>query len=696
MPTITNHPERIGKYEILSVLGRGGMGVVYKARDTVIDRIVAVKMISAHSEGVAESQVERLLMEARSAGRLHHPNIVTVFDFGREGDLSYIVMEYAEGIDLKHVIEQEQPLAFGTRIDIILQICQGLAFAHERGVTHRDMKPANVRITTDGTAKILDFGLARFDDTQLTATGFISGTIAYMSPERLQGETGASDDIFALGAITYELLTSQRAFPGTSPPEIMFKIMSVAPPPVSTVAELPPELDAVIAKCMAREASERFVSVLDFSDALADTVRLPAVQQFINSPERAARFLDAERNAPSRPRRDATSSSGSRTRVAEAVTSQRQSSSPDDPTAVFTGSSADSGDAATQFVPTGPIRDSSPSPATESAIPRLDADPTLVTPLVSGPAAPSRKPVTIGLSIAAIVAAVTAVTVVTQRRGGEPTPLIARTAPAPAPASAGTMAVTPIDQRVARANRDLMQLTRKLDAKVNEARAGGVLLSESSMAELNQRIEQLGTLADKGDDQAVRSEGARILADCYQVIEKSPRSGRARPAPPLTPPVSRGKSPIAATPRAAPIHLPPTPTSVHPATEVPSPAAPSPSPAPAPTPQPLERTATANLRGEITAFIHSMGNAYQNHDSSFFARTYLPYSDKFGEAIRRSASTTVDIAIDSIEIEDSNRARIVVNRTDTLDRNVPPVTQRLVYQLEKQNGQWKILKFGRL
>ncbi len=125
MPT-HSQPERIGKYEILSVLGRGGMGIVYKARDPVIDRIVAVKTISVASQGLGEDQVERLLMEARSAGRLHHPNIVTVFDFGQEGDLSYIVMEYAEGLDLGQVIAAKMPLALSTKIDLLLQICNGL------------------------------------------------------------------------------------------------------------------------------------------------------------------------------------------------------------------------------------------------------------------------------------------------------------------------------------------------------------------------------------------------------------------------------------------------------------------------------------------------------------------------------------------------------------------------------------------
>jgi serine/threonine-protein kinase len=153
-----SHPQQLGKYEILSVLGRGGMGVVYKARDPIIDRVVAIKTISETSEGLDHNQVERLLSEARSAGRLHHPNIVTVFDFGQESGTSYIVQEYVEGVDLAYVISQREPLSLPEKLDIILQICRGLGYAHDSGVTHRDMKPLNVRLTPNGIAKLLDFG----------------------------------------------------------------------------------------------------------------------------------------------------------------------------------------------------------------------------------------------------------------------------------------------------------------------------------------------------------------------------------------------------------------------------------------------------------------------------------------------------------------------------------------------------------
>src|SRR5438445_4515533 len=269
MPTF-ERPANIGKYEILSTLGRGGMGVVYKARDPVIDRIVAIKTILVGEQvDEEENLADRLTMEARSAGRLHHPNIVTIFDFGKEGELSYIVMEYVEGINLAKLIDERRPLPLDMKLNLLTQIANGLAYAHERGVIHRDMKPSNVCIASPGTAKILDFGLARFDSTRLTKTGYMAGTIAYMSPERLSGTTGAADDIFALGAIAFELLTYQRAFPGNTPPEVFGKILAPGPPPApSQVGDVPMALDHIVQKALARDVNERYNTAGEFAAEL--------------------------------------------------------------------------------------------------------------------------------------------------------------------------------------------------------------------------------------------------------------------------------------------------------------------------------------------------------------------------------------------------------------------------------------------
>ena len=274
-------PKTLGKYEILSVIGKSGMGIVYKAKDPVIGRIVAVKTISTTQDLGDEELQQRFHMEAQSAVRLQHPNIATIYDFGSHGEVSYLVLEFVEGIDLAKVIDDKIPLSLSQKLDILIQIASGLSYAHELGVVHRDMKPSNVRLTARGVAKIIDFGLARFDSTRLTKTGFMSGTTAYMSPERIHGETGPSDDIFALGTIGYELLTYRRAFPGSTPPEVMMKIITQSPPVPSSVEPLPPELDAIIMKCMAREVAERFATAHDYAGALEEFRNTPAWNAFL-------------------------------------------------------------------------------------------------------------------------------------------------------------------------------------------------------------------------------------------------------------------------------------------------------------------------------------------------------------------------------------------------------------------------------
>jgi len=265
------HPRSIGKYEVLGILGKGGMGVVYKARDPLIDRTVAIKTILSKEEGEAEQLLTRLRMEAKSAGRLQHPNIVTIYDFGHQDALTFLVMEYVEGSNLARVIESGVDLPLNTKIDIVVQLCDGLAYAHDLGVVHRDIKPANICLTKRFDPKILDFGLARFDETRLTRTGLVSGTISYMSPERLTGESGPSDDIFALGAVAYEIFTGRRAFPGKNMAEVVNNIRSGHYPiPASEVVDIPSGIDTVIARATAPDKSKRYASASEFGKALRE------------------------------------------------------------------------------------------------------------------------------------------------------------------------------------------------------------------------------------------------------------------------------------------------------------------------------------------------------------------------------------------------------------------------------------------
>lgn len=267
-------PSHIGKYEIMSILGQGGMGVVYQARDPLLDRVVAIKTIQLDSDESSKDLVARLTQEARSAGRLHHPNIVTIFDFGSDGELTYLVMEYVEGKNLASVISKRLAVPLARRLEMIIQLCNALTYAHELGVTHRDIKPANICLTSKEIPKLLDFGLARFDDTRLTRTGFTSGTVAYMSPERMRGAVGTSDDVFAMAVVAYEFLTYANAFPGKNYGEIVSKILSGRfPVPPSRAGSLPAQLDPIFARALAPNPEDRYASAADFAREL-DRFRL--------------------------------------------------------------------------------------------------------------------------------------------------------------------------------------------------------------------------------------------------------------------------------------------------------------------------------------------------------------------------------------------------------------------------------------
>src|SRR6201997_2323302 len=206
--------QRIGRYEILQEIGRGAMGVVFKGRDPLIGRAVAVKTITA---GVAENPalLERFYREARAAGGLQHPNIVTIYELAESRGAPFIAMEYLEGESLEKIIARRPALPLATRLGYVLQTCRALDYAHRRGVIHRDVKPANIVVTRDGVVKVVDFGIARLGNASQTQTGVLLGTLAYMSPEQIRGEHfDARSDIWALGVVLYELITYQRPFSG--------------------------------------------------------------------------------------------------------------------------------------------------------------------------------------------------------------------------------------------------------------------------------------------------------------------------------------------------------------------------------------------------------------------------------------------------------------------------------------------------
>ncbi|PYX32240.1 MAG: hypothetical protein DMG77_04205 [Acidobacteria bacterium] len=265
---------RFGRYEILAELGRGAMGVVYKARDPQIDRQVAVKTFSirGHDPEQEEEFRQRFVCEAQAAGRLHHPGIVAIFDVGQNPDdqSPYIVLEFVAGETLNKILIREKKLPLPNALQLAEELAEALDYAHAQGVVHRDIKPANILVTEDGHAKIADFGIAKLNLSQLTLPGKVMGTPAYMAPEQLSGEgVDGRSDIFSLGVILYAMVTGHSPFHGNSATTVCFKVVNRDPVPASAFdLDLPRTLDAVIFRAMAKDPADRYQRGAEFANDL--------------------------------------------------------------------------------------------------------------------------------------------------------------------------------------------------------------------------------------------------------------------------------------------------------------------------------------------------------------------------------------------------------------------------------------------
>ncbi|MEO8049109.1 MAG: protein kinase [Acidobacteriota bacterium] len=267
----------LGRYEILGELGRGGCGVVYRALDPGIGRTVAIKTILADANSPAGSALrERFRREARSAGNLSHPNIVTIHEFNDSGEIMFIAMELIQGHSLAEKMAEGGPLPLNLVLSVIGSSADALDYAHANGIVHRDVKPANFMLTAGGQVKVTDFGIAKMldDEIGLTNTGMVIGTVQYMSPEQIAAKpASAKSDQFSLAVIAYEMLTGQKPFQGNSWASVMNQIMSVEPPPIKQHRQdLGDEVTTVLRKALAKDPEARYASCREFADDLGKAV----------------------------------------------------------------------------------------------------------------------------------------------------------------------------------------------------------------------------------------------------------------------------------------------------------------------------------------------------------------------------------------------------------------------------------------
>jgi len=285
-------PRKFGRYEVVAELGKGAMGTVYRARDPMLNRTVAIKTVNMDLDRDEVADYEaRFYQEARAAGGLNHPNIVTIYDIGKSGSIAYMAMELLEGNELRSIMAQGKALPVNHAIEIAAQAAEGLGYAHDHDVVHRDIKPANLMIVRDGLVKITDFGIARMRSAEVrTQTGVVLGSPRYMSPEQVVGKRAEPrSDIFSLGVILYEMVTGKPPFMGDDVSAIMFQILNFVPPPPSTVnTDAPEMLDFIVAKALAKSPGDRYASAREMASDLRECRRQVPARATSNVPLKPA------------------------------------------------------------------------------------------------------------------------------------------------------------------------------------------------------------------------------------------------------------------------------------------------------------------------------------------------------------------------------------------------------------------------
>ncbi|MGZ5494520.1 MAG: protein kinase domain-containing protein [Thermoanaerobaculia bacterium] len=678
METANGLPAKVGKYEILGVIGRGGMGVVYGARDPYIDRIVAIKTIRiAESDNPDDDQLGRLRMEARSAGKLHHPNIVTIFDFGEEGDLSYIVMEFVKGTNLSLVIEKKMALPLSVKLDLVLQVARGLAYAHECGVVHRDMKPSNICVTVRGVAKLLDFGLARFDNTRLTKAGYLSGTIAYMSPERFSGETGPQDDIFAAGAVAYELFTYHRAFPGESTPEIIAKILGgPMPKPISDETGYPKGLDAIILRALERDPMSRYNSAAALLTALEAFARSDEYQQFIAQERQQAEF----REPLEWPDDTAKSTSANPYSSGRSLSSVPIGGSPtlhlpgENAPASGTDIHVKSEDPTLLRTRPGGVRQTTRSLPTSPAIDPNAGEGAATEIMAAQP--PRKNKALIPIGAALVVAMIVAGVLLWPKKDQTtlPPPVVTDTALRQSEMKYAT-AMSLADRVSERKDQlNAAEKTRFDDAskQLERARASidkkdyaaGTALATDAATTLSELLNTKKVEQKPPPDQGKSSDtkGGRQRSTDTHTKDKKAGTSTATGTVPQT---DTGDKPIVIT-------EPPPPPITH-TTETVAPVRPT----------------AAELEREVRGFMLQVANAFQDKDVAFFRKHQDNFSDQLANALQNSPSNRVTIDVQKVRLA-GETATVEVLRTDTIEAAKKPLEVQLVFELRRTPEGWKI------
>ena len=262
-------PKTVGRYDIIEMVGKGGMGVLYRGHDPKLERDVAVKMMHVDFTG-DDTARERFQREARAVARLQHRNVVTIHELGDLDGTPYIVMEFLTGQDLEHILKGTTTLPLVKKLDIAIQLCEGLGYAHDQGIVHRDIKPGNVRILEDGTVKILDFGIAKFAMSSVTQSGTVMGTPSYMAPEQIMGQpVDGRADLFSAGVLLYELLAGRKPFVGDSPTSVVYQIMHGEAASIrEIVPDLPDALAEVVSRALEKDPAQRYAKASELASDL--------------------------------------------------------------------------------------------------------------------------------------------------------------------------------------------------------------------------------------------------------------------------------------------------------------------------------------------------------------------------------------------------------------------------------------------